>query len=95
MGDALLRLPSAVSLSAKRMNPNAPTRGFGVEKLSATFECYKDATDEWRWRLRHENGRIIADSGQSYTSHENALNGIRSVKANAPTAAVKELVAAR
>jgi len=29
-------------------------------------EIYRDARDEWRWRLRHRNGRILADSGEGY-----------------------------
>ncbi len=28
----------------------------------ARFELYEDAADEWRWRLRHRNGNLIANS---------------------------------
>lgn len=31
-----------------------------------TFEIYKDAKKEWRWRLKASNGKIIADSAESY-----------------------------
>ena len=54
--------------------------------MAATFELYKDRAGEFRWRLRHQNGNIIADSGEGYSSKANAVNGIESVKENAPSA---------
>jgi hypothetical protein len=56
---------------------------------NATFELYEDAADEWRWRLVHDNGNIIADSGQGYASKQKAKQGLRSVRRNAPGAAVE------
>ena len=49
----------------------------------ARFELYADKSDEWRWRLRHRNGNVIADSGESYTAIHNAQNGLESVRRNA------------
>jgi len=57
----------------------------------ATFEVYRDRADEWRWRLVARNGRIIADSGEGYTSKQGAERGIESVKRNAADAAVEYL----
>ncbi|GAB7089808.1 hypothetical protein JCM18237_00790 [Halorubrum luteum] len=54
----------------------------------ATFELYEDAAEQWRWRLVHDNGNIIADGGEGYASKENAENGLESVKRNAPGAHV-------
>lgn len=31
-----------------------------------TLEFYKDAVLEWRWRLVHANGNVVADSGEGY-----------------------------
>jgi len=56
----------------------------------ATFELYQDSADEWRWRLRHDNGNIIADGGEGYTKKANAKNGIESVRGNAPGADIEE-----
>ena len=56
----------------------------------ATFELFEDNAGKWRWRLLHDNGNIIADGGQGYASKRNATTGLRSVKANAPGAAVEE-----
>ncbi|MFC6975742.1 HVO_2922 family protein [Halomicroarcula sp. GCM10025709] len=59
--------------------------------MGATFELYVDSADDWRWRLRHDNGNIIADSGEGYASKDKAKQGIRSVKTNAPDAEIEEL----
>ncbi len=55
---------------------------------SAAFEIYEDKGGEWRWRLRHHNGRILGDSGEGYNSRSAAEDGIASVKRNAPQAAI-------
>lgn len=57
----------------------------------ATFEVYEDTAGEWRWRLVHDNGNIIATGGEGYASKERALGGIESVKANAPEAIIEEV----
>ncbi|MBN1693275.1 MAG: YegP family protein [Dehalococcoidales bacterium] len=56
--------------------------------MAATFELYEDKGGEYRWRLRHQNGQIIADSGEGYVNKEDAKNGIQSVKENAPDALI-------
>jgi amphi-Trp domain-containing protein len=60
------------------------------EESNATFELYEDSAEEWRWRLRHDNGNIIADSGEGYTRKADAQNGLESVKQNAPGAPVEQ-----
>jgi len=57
----------------------------------AVFELFRDKADEHRWRLRHENGNVIADGGQGYASKQKAKQGLDSVKSNAPGAHVEEL----
>ncbi len=56
--------------------------------MTATFELFTDSADEWRWRLVHENGNIIADSGEGYASRQKCKQGVESVKTNARDAAV-------
>ena len=58
--------------------------------MGATFEVYEDAEEKFRWRLRHDNGNIIADSGEGYASVQKAKQGIESVKSNAPDASIEE-----
>lgn len=59
--------------------------------MAAKFELYKDKAGEFRWRLRHQNGNIIADSGEGYKNKAGAMNGIESVKENCVAAPTKEL----
>jgi len=56
----------------------------------AAFEIFEDSAGEHRWRLRHRNGNIVADSGQGYDSRSGARDGIESVKRNAPNADLDE-----
>jgi uncharacterized protein YegP (UPF0339 family) len=53
-----------------------------AEESQAEFELYEDSAGEYRWRLRHRNGNIVADGGEGYTRKAGAQNGIRSVKNN-------------
>ncbi|WP_418771548.1 HVO_2922 family protein [Halobacterium yunchengense] len=57
---------------------------------NATFDLYVDNAEDYRWRLVHDNGNIIADSGEGYASKQKARQGIESVKDNAPGADVVE-----
>ncbi len=58
--------------------------------MSATFELYEDKGGKYRWRLRHTNGNIIADSGEGYASKQKAKQGIKSVRDNAADASIEE-----
>ena len=44
------------------------------------FEVYKDVAGEHRWRLRAPNGKIVADSGESYKSARSARTAITSLE---------------
>ncbi len=57
--------------------------------MAAKFELYKDAKGEYRFKLVASNGQTIAVS-EGYKSKDSAVNGIESVKKNAPTAKVEE-----
>ena len=51
------------------------------------FEVYK-SRDQWRWRLRARNGKIVATSGEAYRRRADTLKAVRSVSRLAPTTAV-------
>jgi uncharacterized protein YegP (UPF0339 family) len=53
------------------------------------FEWYKDKAGKFRFRLKAANGEVIATS-EAYSSKEGCVNGIESVKKNAPVAKVVE-----
>jgi uncharacterized protein YegP (UPF0339 family) len=59
--------------------------------VTATFERFVDSADQWRWRLVHSNGNIIADSGEGYASRQKCKQGIESVKQNAPDADIVDV----
>jgi uncharacterized protein YegP (UPF0339 family) len=61
-----------------------------ADESKATFQVYEDNAGEYRWRLRHDNGNIIADGAQGYASKQKATQGLESVKRNAAGAAVDE-----
>jgi len=56
-----------------------------VEVKHPKFELYEDKGGEFRFRLKARNGEVIAAS-EGYASKASALNGIESVKKNAPEA---------
>ena len=51
--------------------------------MATKFELYKDKAGEYRWRLKHSNGNVIATASEGYSSKASALKGIESVKASA------------
>jgi uncharacterized protein YegP (UPF0339 family) len=57
--------------------------------MAGKFEVYQDKKGEYRFRLKAANGQVIA-TGQGYKSKASCLNGIDSIKKNAPDAEVVE-----
>ena len=58
--------------------------------MAAKFEWFKDKSDKFRFRLKAGNGEIIAVS-EAYNSKDGCMNGIESVKKNAPSAEIVEI----
>ena len=54
------------------------------------FEMYTDKAGEFRFRLKARNGETIAAS-EGYKAKASCLNGIDSVRRNAPDAAVEKI----
>lgn len=54
------------------------------------FEIYTDAKEQHRWRLRADNGRIVADCGGGYANRADCLHGIELLKNDASSASVEE-----
>jgi uncharacterized protein len=57
--------------------------------MAAKFELFKDKQGKYRFRLKAANGEIIA-VGEAYESRSGALNGIESVRRNAPAAVLDD-----
>ena len=62
--------------------------GFAALK-NPKFELYTDTAGEFRFRLKARNGQIIA-TGEGYTAKKGCLNGIASIKKNAPDAPIED-----
>jgi uncharacterized protein YegP (UPF0339 family) len=52
------------------------------------FELYRDGIGQWRWRLRVQNGNVVADSGEGYARREDCEHGIALVKRSAEASIV-------
>lgn len=78
--------------SVRRNAPVANLQDMTVEPVVAVtcpkFEVYTDKAGEYRFRLKATNGQIIAVS-EGYVGKDGCLNGIESVRKNAPEADVK------
>jgi len=59
--------------------------------MAAKFEMYLDKKKEYRFRLKAANGQVIA-TGEGYKSKDACVNGIESVKKNAPVAEISEVL---
>jgi uncharacterized protein YegP (UPF0339 family) len=62
---------------------------FEVQK-HPKFEVYLDKAGEYRFRLKATNGQVIA-VGEGYKTKSSCLNGIESIKKNAPEAPVVKI----
>ena len=58
--------------------------------MAGKFELYTDKSGEYRFRLKAGNGEVIALGSEGYSSKSGALNGIDSIRRNAPDAPVVE-----
>ena len=79
--------------SVQKAAPAAAVEDQTVENFEAKkhpkFEVYTDKAGEYRFRLKASNGQIIA-VGEGYKAKASCLNGIESVKKNAPGASIVE-----
>jgi len=46
------------------------------------FHIFQDTRLEWRWQLNGDDGKKLADSGESYRDKDACLDAISSVKAS-------------
>ena len=78
-------------IESVKNNADSPIEDQTVEPVAMQkhpkYELYMDKAGEYRFRLKAKNGEIIA-VGEGYKSKANCLNGIESVKRNAPDAKI-------
>ncbi|SDZ97979.1 Uncharacterized conserved protein YegP, UPF0339 family [Haloplanus vescus] len=61
-----------------------------LEVGKAAFEVYRDKGGEYRWRLVHRNGNILADSGEGYAEKSGARQAVTRLKSNAADGDIAE-----
>ncbi len=80
--------------SVKKNAPVAEVEDQTAEEVvpvkNPKFEVYQDKAGEYRFRLKATNGQIIA-TGEGYKAKASCLNGIESIKKNAPDAKVEKV----
>lgn len=56
------------------------------------IEVYQDAKGEWRWRAKAGNGRIVAESGEGYSSMSGAERAVETAAYIVNSATIKVLL---
>ncbi len=79
----------SVRKNAKVANLEDLTAETLVAASNPKFEMYTDNAGEFRFRLKARNGEVIATS-EGYKAKAGCLNGIESVRKNAPAAVVEK-----
>jgi uncharacterized protein len=54
------------------------------------YWVYRDASYQWRWRLKANNYKIIAVSGEGYHNKSDCLSAIQLVKGSGNTPTYEE-----
>jgi hypothetical protein len=60
--------------------------------MTGKFEVYQDGNGDYRFRLKARNGQVIA-TGEGYSTKKACLNGIASIRKNAPDARLDDQTA--
>ncbi len=82
---AALKGIASIRLTAESANVEDRTGADCKVLAHPKFELYQDKAGQFRFRLKARNGKIIGVS-EGYTGKAGCLNGIESVKTNAPLA---------
>ena len=75
--------------AAERVQRHAPEAS-AVTIGDAAAEIFEDEGGEYRWRLRHRNGRLLAMAADGFASRSNAVESLNGVKRNLPNAEATE-----
>ena len=86
---AALKGIASIRLNAENAGVEDHTDAHYQPLTNPKFELYQDKAGQYRFRLKARNGKIIGVS-EGYTGKAGCLNGIESVKHNAPLAATEE-----
>jgi hypothetical protein len=77
-----------VSLKDSSPRERISRRDHSGSAFEAHFEIYRDAREEIRWRLRTDDGRVLAESSVGYPDRDACREAIELVKTLGPKANV-------
>jgi uncharacterized protein YegP (UPF0339 family) len=60
------------------------------DKATATFELYKDSANEFRFRLKDDDGDLLATSGKGYKTKTECQKVIETIKTSAAKATLDD-----
>ena len=80
---------SSVDDAVERVRNYAPAADV-LDIGRAAFEVYEDEGGEFRWRLRHRNGQIVATGSEGYAEKSKAEDAVDRFKLNAPGSEIAE-----
>ena len=78
---------SKFDATCMEVGQSAPQRRNRLRRSMLSFLVFKDVKDKWRWRLVAADGRVIAESGESYRLRKECLEAIALVKSS-PAASI-------
>lgn len=87
--DACRKGIASVQKNAVAANLENQTVSDFKNELNPKFQVYTDKAGEYRFRLTAKNGQVIAVS-EGYKALASCLNGVESVRKNAPDASIVE-----
>jgi uncharacterized protein len=86
----LLSTVAAVGIGTVVSSPTQAQDKDKKAKGKLVFEIYKDGQEEFRWRLKAANNKVIASSSDGYKYKADCKHGIDLVKSGAGKADVKD-----
>ncbi|QEH37301.1 tryptophanyl-tRNA synthetase [Aquisphaera giovannonii] len=81
----VILLPTLLLTCSMRQAPASAGQEAKATTSPLKFETYTDVKEEFRWRLRSNNGQVIAVSGQGYKDKRDRANAIERIKKDART----------
>jgi uncharacterized protein YegP (UPF0339 family) len=88
---AALAVAGPQSADAQATKDKDKDKDKGKPAAAAVFELYKDSADEFRFRLKDDEGALLATSGKGYKTKAECQKVIDAIKRDAAKAKVEEV----
>ena len=85
-----LLIPLALGAALLTAGASAQEKKDKDKPTVATFEVYKDNSDEFRFRFKDSEGTLLATSGKGYKTKADCIKVVEQIKKDAAKAKVEE-----